>query len=353
MSSPSPLDAPFTPGPPPRPAPPDLSSIDPRLNLEDEIVRLKKEKSAVLLAHYYQEEEIQDLADFVGDSLDLSRRAQETDARIIAFAGVRFMAETAKILNPTRKVVLPDYEAGCSLENSCPPEAFRAWREEHPDAVSLTYINCSAAVKALSDIIVTSSSADVILKQIPMDQKIIFGPDRHLGGYLARRTGRNMLLWPGICIVHQAFSETELLKLKAEHPGAPVAAHPECPPHIIDHADMVGSTSAILKFAIESEHQTILIATEPHIIHQMEKAAPGKTFIGVPGGDGNCNCNMCPYMALNTLEKLYVALRDLQPRIELSPEVMDRARVPLERMLEMAGRTVGQGDVGRPQISGD
>ena len=205
-------------------------------------------------------------------------------------------------------------------------------------------------MKALSDIIVTSSSAKIILDQIPTDQKIIFGPDRHLGGYLARKTGREMLLWPGICIVHQAFSETELLKLKAEHPGAPVAAHPECPPHIIDHADHVGSTKSILDFALNSPADTILVATEPHIIHQMEKAAPGKTFIGVPGGDGNCNCNMCPYMALNTLEKLYVALRDLQPRIELSPEVMRQARVPLERMLEMAGRTVGQGDVGVPII---
>jgi quinolinate synthase len=205
-------------------------------------------------------------------------------------------------------------------------------------------------VKALSDIIVTSSSAGVILDQIPKEQKIIFGPDRHLGGYLARKTGRDMLLWPGVCIVHQAFSETELLKLKAEHPEAPVAAHPECPPHIVEHADLVGSTKAILDFALSSPADTILVATEPHIIHQMQKAAPHKTFIGVPGGDGNCNCNMCPYMALNTLEKLYVALRDREPRIELSPEVMDRARVPLERMLEMAGRTVGQGDVGRPVL---
>jgi len=244
-------------------------------------------------------------------------------------------------------------DAGCSLEDSCPPDQFAAFRAAHPDHIALTYINCSAAVKALSDIIVTSSSADIILKQIPKDQKIIFGPDRHLGGYLARKTGRDMLLWPGVCIVHQAFSETELLKLKAEHPGAPVAAHPECPPHIIDHSDHVGSTKSILDFALHSPADTILVPTEPHIIHQMEKAAPNKTFIGVPGGDGNCNCNMCPYMALNTLEKLYVALRDLEPRIELSPEVMAKARVPLERMLEMAGRTVGQGDVGMPKISGD
>jgi quinolinate synthase len=320
------------------------------LDLLAEIKRLKEERNAVILAHYYQKPAIQDLADFVGDSLDLSRKAAATDADVIAFCGVRFMAETAKILSPEKIVVLPDMDAGCSLEDSCPPDQFKAFREAHPDHMALSYINCSAAVKALSDIIVTSSSADVILKQIPMDQKIIFGPDRHLGGYLARRTGRDMLLWPGICIVHQAFSETELLKLKAEHPGAPVAAHPECPPHIIDHADHVGSTKSSLDFALNSPADTILVATEPHIIHQMEKAAPDKTFIGVPGGDGNCNCNMCPYMALNTLEKLYAALRDLEPRIELSPEVMERARVPLERMLEMAGRTVGQGDVGRPVL---
>ena len=320
------------------------------VDLLAEIDRLKRERNAVILAHYYQKPEIQDLADFVGDSLDLSRKAAATDADVIAFCGVRFMAETAKILSPEKTVILPDMDAGCSLEDSCPPDQFKAFREAHPDHIALTYINCSAAVKALSDIIVTSSSADAILKQIPKDQKIIFGPDRHLGGYLARKTGRDMLLWPGICIVHQAFSETELLKLKAEHPGAPVAAHPECPPHIIDHADHVGSTSSILKFALESPARTILVATEPHIIHQMEKAAPDKTFIGVPGGDGACNCNMCPYMALNTLEKLYVALRDLKPQIELSPELMDAARVPLERMLQMAGGTVGKGDVGTPII---
>jgi quinolinate synthase len=320
------------------------------LDLLSEIKRLKEERNAVILAHYYQKPELQDLADFVGDSLDLSRKAAATDADVIAFCGVRFMAETAKILSPQKTVILPDMDAGCSLEDSCPPDQFAAFRAAHPDHIALTYINCSAAVKAQSDIIVTSSSADAILSQIPKDQKIIFGPDRHLGGYLARRTGRDMLLWPGICIVHQAFSETELLKLKAQYPGAPVAAHPECPPHIIDHADHVGSTRAILDFAVASPADVILVATEPHIIHQMEKAAPHKTFIGVPGGDGNCNCNMCPYMALNTLEKLYVALRDLEPRIELDPELMDRARLPLERMLEMAGRTVGQGDVGRPIV---
>jgi quinolinate synthase len=329
--------------------PKSLKGID----LLAEISRLKQERNAVILAHYYQKPAIQDLADFVGDSLDLSRKAAGTDADVIAFCGVRFMAETAKILSPSKIVVLPDMDAGCSLEDSCPPDQFKAFREAHPDHIALTYINCSAAVKALSDIIVTSSSAEAILSQIPEDQKIIFGPDRHLGGYLNRKFGRDMLLWPGICIVHQAFSETELLKLKAENPGAPVAAHPECPPHILDHADHVGSTSSILKFAIDSPYDLILVATEPHIIHQMEKAAPAKTFIGVPGGDGNCNCNMCPYMALNTLEKLYVALRDLEPRIELEPAVMDAARRPLQRMLDMAGSTVGQGDVGRPRLTSD
>src|SRR6478735_3145801 len=317
------------------------------LDLRAEIDRLRKERNAVILAHYYQKPEIQDLADFVGDSLDLSRKAAATDADVIAFCGVRFMAETAKILSPGKIVVLPDMAAGCSLEDSCPPDQFKAFREANPDHIALTYINCSAAVKALSDIIVTSSSADVILKQIPQDQKIIFGPDRHLGGYLARRTGRGMLLWPGICIVHQAFSETELLKLKAEHPGAPVAAHPECPPHIVDHADHVGSTSGILNFAKTMTDQTLIVATEPHIIHQMQLALPDKVFIGAPGADGNCNCNICPYMALNTMEKLYVALRDLQPRIEIEEGLRLAAKKSLDRMLEMASGTMGMGDLGR------
>jgi len=323
------------------------------LDLRTEIDRLRKERNAVLLAHYYQTPEIQDIADFVGDSLDLSRKAQATDADVIAFCGVRFMAETAKILSPDKIVILPDMDAGCSLEDSCPPDQFRAFREAHPDHIALTYINSSAEVKALSDIIVTSSSAETILKQIPLEQKIIFGPDKHLGGYLARKTGREMLLWPGVCIVHEAFSETELIKLKAQHPGAPVLAHPECPPHIIDHADYVGATSGILKHALESPSNLIIVATEPHIIHQMQKDAPHKTFIGAPGADGNCNCNMCPYMALNTMEKLYVALRDLQPRIEIAEPLRLAAKRSLDRMLEMAAHTVGKGDVGKPQISGD
>ena len=321
------------------------------LDLRAEIDRLRRERNAVILGHYYQAPEIQDISDFVGDSLDLSRKAQATDAEVIAFCGVRFMAETAKILSPDKIVVLPDMAAGCSLEDSCPPDQFRTFREAHPDHIALTYINSSAEVKALSDIIVTSSSAETILAQIPRDQKIIFGPDKHLGGWLARKTGRDMLLWPGVCIVHEAFSETELLKLKALHPDAPVLAHPECPAHILDHADQVGSTSAILSYALASPSQTIIVATEPHIIHQMEKAAPHKTFIGAPGADGNCNCNMCPYMALNTMEKLYLALRDLEPRIELDETLRVAAKKPLDRMLEMAAATVGKGDVGRPVLS--
>lgn len=316
------------------------------LDLRAEIERLRREKNAVILAHYYQRPELQDLADFVGDSLELSRKAAETDAEVIAFCGVKFMAETAKILSPEKIVVLPDLEAGCSLEDSCPPEAFRAFRAAHPDHIALTYINCSTEVKALSDVIVTSSSAETILAQIPPEQKIIFGPDRHLGGYLNRKFNREMLLWPGVCIVHEAFSESELLKLKAQHPGAPVAAHPECPPHIIDHADYVGSTSGILNYAKALSGDTLIVATEPHIIHQMGLAMPGKQFIGAPGADGNCNCNICPYMALNNLEKLYLCLRDLTPRVEIEEGLRLAAKRSLDRMLEMASGSVGKGDLG-------
>ena len=321
------------------------------LDLRAEIERLRKERNAVILAHYYQEPQIQDLADFVGDSLELSRNAAGTDADVIAFCGVRFMAETAKILSPEKIVILPDSNAGCSLEDSCPPGAFRRFRETHPDHMAITYINCSAEVKALSDIIVTSSSAEKIIKQIPLEQKIIFGPDRHLGGYLNRKFARDMLLWPGVCIVHEAFSETELLKLKAQNPGAPVAAHPECPPHILDHADYVGSTSGILDFARSFDRDTLIVATEPHIIHQMKRALPDKKFIGAPGADGNCNCNICPYMALNTIEKLYYALRDLKPQIVMKEDLRLAARKSLDRMLEMAGKTVGQGDLGQRYVS--
>jgi quinolinate synthase len=316
------------------------------LDLRAEINRLRKDRNAVILAHYYQRPEIQDLADYIGDSLELSRKAAATDAAVIAFCGVRFMAETAKILSPDKTVILPDMDAGCSLEDSCPPDKFRAFREAHPDHIALTYINCSTEVKALSDVIVTSSSAETILARIPPEQKIIFGPDRHLGGYLNRKFGRDMLLWPGVCIVHEAFSETELLKLKALHPHAPVAAHPECPPHIIDHADYVGSTTGILNYAKATPAQTLIVATEPHIIHQMQLAMPDKLFIGAPGADGNCNCNICPYMALNTLEKLYLALRDLTPAVHIEENLRLAAKKSLDAMLEMAAGTVGKGDLG-------
>ena len=312
------------------------STVDPTLDLVTEIKRLRKEKNAIILAHYYQAAEIQDIADFVGDSLDLSRKAAETDAEVIVFCGVRFMAEVAKILSPEKTVVLPDMAAGCSLEDSCPPDEFEKFIKANPDHLVLSYINCSAAVKALTDIIVTSSNAEHIVNQIPEDQKIIFAPDRHLGGYLSRKLNRDMLLWQGTCIVHELFSEKELIKLKARHPDAPVAAHPECPDNIIQHADHAGSTSSILKFALESEADTLIIATEPGIIHQMEKASPHKTFIGAPGADGNCNCNTCPYMALNTMQKLYLCLRDLGPEIDLDEETRIAAEKPLRKMLAMS-----------------
>lgn len=323
------------------------SKIPTGTDLRAEIDRLRKDRNAVILAHYYQKPEIQDIADYVGDSLQLSQLAADTDADVIAFCGVKFMADTAKILSPEKIVVLPDMDAGCSLEDSCPPEKFKAFREAHPDHIALTYINCSTEVKALSDVIVTSSSAETILQQIPESQKIIFGPDRHLGGYLNRKFNRDMLLWPGVCIVHEAFSETELLKLKEEYPSAPIAAHPECPAQIVAHADYVGSTSGILQFAKSFPGDTLIVATEPHIIHQMEKALPEKNFIGAPGADGNCNCNICPYMALNTMEKLYTALRDLEPRIEIEEGLRLRAKRSLDKMLEMASGTIGMGDLGR------
>ncbi|MCA1582927.1 MAG: quinolinate synthase NadA [Acidobacteria bacterium] len=336
MNSP-PVDplTPVVPLLPPRAPAPDLASVDPTLDLEDEIRRLKRQKNAVLLAHYYQEEEIQDLADFVGDSLDLSRNAQKSEASLIAFAGVRFMAETAKILNPTRKVVLPDYEAGCSLESSAPPEAFRRWREAHPGAVSLTYINCSAAVKALSDIIVTSSNAEKIVRSIPPDKEILFAPDRHLGAWLAQKTGRPMILWPGACIVHEQFSEREIVKLKAKHPDALLAAHPECPESILRYADHVGSTRSILNYVTTAPGKMFLIATEEGILHQMKKLAPDREFIPIPPDNG-CRCNECPFMKLNTLEKLYLCLRDERPEIVLPEEIRAAAEKPLLRMLELS-----------------
>jgi len=317
-----------------------------------EINRLRKAKNAVILAHYYQDGRIQDLADFVGDSLDLSRKAAATEADVIVFCGVRFMAEVAKILSPDKTVVLPDMAAGCSLEDSCPADEFAAFREKYPDHVSLTYINCSAAVKTHSDIIITSSNARHIIDQIPRDQPILLAPDQHLGSYLARECGRDMVLWPGSCIVHEQFSEKELIRLKIRHPLAPVVAHPECPAHILDHADHVGSTSSILKFVLESEAETFIIATEPGIIHQMEKASPEKNFIGAPGIDGECNCNQCPFMALNTLEKLRDCLRDLTPVIEISEQERLAAKAPLDRMLDMSPPQIQTKGDNRPPTSG-
>lgn len=305
-------------------------------DIETAIDRLRREKNAVILAHYYQEGEIQDIADFVGDSLDLSRKAATTDADVIVFCGVKFMAEVAKIVNPGKTVLLPDLDAGCSLEESCPAEAFRAFRQQHPDHLAVTYINCSAEVKALSDVIVTSSNAESIVRQLPADQPILFAPDRHLGAYIAAKTGRDLTLWPGSCIVHEQFSERELIALKVRHPKALVAAHPECPETLLRHADHVGSTRALIDFVLNSAAQEFIIATEPHIIHQMAKAAPEKSFIGAPGADGSCDCARCPFMAKNTLEKIYLALANGVPAIELPETLRFAALKPLQRMLEMS-----------------
>ena len=313
-----------------------LRDIPPALDVEAEIARLRREKNAVILAHYYQDGEIQDLADFVGDSLELSRAAANTDADVIVFCGVRFMGEVAKILSPAKTVLLPDAAAGCSLEDACKPEDFRAFREAHPDHVALSYINCSAEVKALSDIIVTSANAEHIVRQIPADKPILFAPDRHLGAYVMRKTGRPMTLWNGICIVHEQFSERELLALKARHPEAKITAHPECPDAILKHADHVGSTRGMLKYVLESPARTFIVATEKHLLHQMQRAAPEKTFIAAPGADGDCDCARCPFMALNTLDKLYLSLLNMAPRIELPEDLRRRALTPLQRMLEMS-----------------
>lgn len=316
-------------------------TISPGLDLKAEIKRLRHEKNAVILAHYYQDYEIQDIADFVGDSLDLSRKAASTNADVIVFCGVRFMAEVAKIVNPSRSVLLPDADAGCSLEEACGAQEFQAWRDAHPDHISLTYINCSADVKALSDIIVTSSNAEAIINQLPKDQPILFAPDRHLGNYLNKKTDRDMVLWPGSCIVHEEFSEELLLQLKAKHSHAKVVAHPECPDTILELADYVGSTRGILNFVATDPAQDFIIATEPHIIHQMQKASPEKMFIAAPGVSearavDACPCTNCPYMALNTMEKLYLAMKNDGPRIQLDEDLRLRALKPIERMLEMS-----------------
>lgn len=308
------------------------------LELEDEINRLRQQKNAVILAHYYQEPELQDIADFVGDSLDLARKAASTDADIIVFCGVRFMAETAKILNPEKLVLVPDMDAGCSLETSCPPKEFGEFRKAHPNHISLTYINCSAAVKALTDIIVTSTNAEAIINQIPKDQPILFAPDKYLGAYLSRKTGRDMTLWQGTCMVHEQFSEKELIKLITRYPKAHVIAHPECPEHLLSHANHIGSTSSLLRFTQDNAGSEFIVLTEPGILHQMRKRSPGSEFYDVPGvNDGACvSCNTCPYMKLNTMEKLHAALKDETPELVLDLPTIEAARKPLEKMLEMS-----------------
>lgn len=300
-----------------------------------EILRLKKELNAVLLAHYYQESEIQDLADVIGDSLELSRRAAATTADVIVFAGVHFMAETAKILNPDKQVLLPDLAAGCSLAEGAPGPAFRAWREAHPGHVSITYINCSAEVKAASDIICTSSNAERIIRQIPAGQPILFAPDRNLGRYLSTITGRAMVLWDGSCVVHETFSEAKVIALQLAHPDAEVIAHPECESALLARAAYIGSTSALLAYVQKSTARRFIVATEPGIIHQMKKAAPGNEYIPAPP-QANCSCNECPYMKLNTLEKLYLCMKNRTPEVTMDEETRQKALLPIQRMLAMS-----------------
>lgn len=308
--------------------------IDPTLDLFAEIERLKREMNAVLLAHYYQEPDIQDVADFVGDSLGLARKAAATDADVIVFAGVHFMAETAKILSPDKLVLLPDLDAGCSLADSCPADQFEAFCKQHPDHIVVSYVNCSAGVKALSDIICTSTNAEAIVRQIPEDQPIIFAPDKNLGAYLQKVTGRKMLLWNGTCIVHEMFSEKKLVQLAARHPEAEVLAHPECEEQVLKHADFVGSTSHLITRAQQSDCQSFIVATEAGILHAMEKACPGKTFIPAPPTN-TCACNECPHMKKNTLEKLYLCMKNRAPELVMDEELRVRALAPIEKMLEM------------------
>ena len=309
--------------------------MPPREALPAAIAALKQERNAVILAHYYQDAAIQDVADVIGDSLELSRQAARTEADVIAFCGVHFMAETAKILNPDKIVVLPDMEAGCSLADACPADAFAKFRAQHPDHYVVSYINCSAAVKAQSDLICTSSNAVQLVRQLPSDRPILFAPDANLGRWVERGSGRELTLWPGSCIVHETFSEEALLRLKLEHPEAEVIAHPECQAHLLDLADFIGSTSRLLERVRTSDAPSFLVLTEPGILHQMERLAPGKSFFPVPGTDG-CACNICPYMRLNTLEKLWSCLRWLEPRLELDEELRAKALVPIERMLAMS-----------------
>jgi quinolinate synthase len=312
-----------------------MTAAVPLVDLEDEVLRLKKERNAVLLAHYYQDGEVQDVADFIGDSLQLAQAAAKTKADVICFAGVHFMAETAKILNPDRIVVLPDLAAGCSLASGCPADRFGAWVSRYPDSVVVSYINCSAEVKALSDYIVTSSNAEKIVRSIPEEKTILFAPDKNLGRYIEKKLGRKMVLWQGSCVVHETFSERKLVGLKERHPGALIIAHPECEEPVLAMANYIGSTTALLKYAVASPASEFIVVTEPGILHQMQKEAPHKTFIPAPPV-ANCACNECPFMRMNTLEKVYLALRDLSPRIEMPAALMDRARLPIERMLALS-----------------
>jgi quinolinate synthase len=302
-------------------------------DLFEEIGRLKKAKNAVILAHYYQNPDIQDIADFVGDSLELARKAQETSAQTILFAGVHFMAEGAKILNPSKTVLMPDLRAGCSLSDSCPPEAFKKFKARNPDYFVVSYINCSAAIKAESDVICTSSNAVKIVERAPKDRPILFAPDRNLGAYVAKKSGREMTLWQGTCIVHETFSERKIIDLQVRHPEAELIAHPECEPTLLARAAFIGSTSALLKHAVESPKKSFIVATEEGILHQMRKKAPEKEFIPAPPNQ-NCACNECPFMKLNTLEKVYLALRDGKPEIDVPQPLRERALAPLQRMLD-------------------
>jgi len=309
--------------------------VDPSLDLFREIEKLKKEKNAVLLAHYYQDADIQDVADFIGDSLGLAQEAARTKADMIVFAGVHFMAETAKILNPGKKVLLPDLKAGCSLADSAPADLFKKFREDHPDHLVISYINCSAEIKALSDIICTSSNAEKIIESLPKDQKIIFAPDKNLGAYLSRKTGREMVLWNGACIVHEIFSVKKITELKLRNPNAVFIAHPECEEAVLRMADFIGSTTALLKFTETSKAKEFIVGTESGILHQMKKSSPEKLFIPAPP-ETNCACNDCPYMKLNTLEKLYLCMEYETPEIKMSDELLRKGRIPIERMLEIS-----------------
>ncbi len=313
--------------------------IEPYLNLEQEILRLKTEMNAVILAHYYQDSEIQDIADYIGDSLELSKKATMTNADIIVFCGVKFMAEAAYILNPSKKVLLPDLNAGCSLEQSCKAQDLGKFREENPEYLCITYINCSAEVKALSDIIVTSSNAEKIINLIPKDQPILFSPDKHLGNYLIKKTGRQMTLWNGSCVVHENFSERELIKIRTNHPNAKIIAHPECPSNLLEYAkDHIGSTSSLLNYVALNNGEEFIILTEPGIIHQMRIKSPNSKFYDIPSINqaGCTSCSNCPYMKLNTLEKLYLCMINQSPEIKLDPTIATKAKISLDKMIELS-----------------